>query len=169
MRRTIFWVLITVFTFTIGVGTEFILFAKKSNETVATILPTKQPEMTELSVCDLVNDSAKYDGRTVRVKAKLNFFIHGFSFFDPSCADEKKRIGVKFNDEQSSQIEGKLDKEGKPNEYGYGMPVIVATGRFEQVTPSRTSDSIIDNVHFRFEIYEIEKVISNDINSKSVS
>jgi hypothetical protein len=169
MRRTIFWVLITAFTFTVGVSAAFIWFAKKTNETAATKLTTapetiSQTEMAQLSVCDLANNPEKYNGRTVRVKAKLFFFIHGFSFIDPNCADEKKQIGVIFNEKHSLQIEDKLNKEAKPNDYGYGMPIIVATGKFDQVTPSRKSDSLIDNVYLRFEIYEIEKVILNDIN-----
>lgn len=166
MRRTIFPVLITVLTFAVGVGAAFIWFANKS-DTPAEAISTSNPksisqlEWPELSTCDLANNPIKYDGRIVRVKAKLYFFIHGFSFFDPSCADEHKQIGVKFND-RNSQIEDKLNKEAKPI-YGYGMPVIVAIGKFERVTPSRKSDALIDNAYLTFEIYEIEKIILDDI------
>lgn len=84
MKRTIFWLLVSVFTFALGVAIVFVwLDGHKSpnQQSEAVSLLTQEAdipnEMPILAYCELANNPEKYNGEVVRVRTKLDQFIHG--------------------------------------------------------------------------------------------
>ncbi len=165
MRRAIFWLFVTIVTFALGIATAFLWIKycdstiRKSKAVALSIEKTDAPpEMPILAYCELANNPEKYDGKIVRVSTKLWFFIHGSFFSDKNCAGEGKQTAVIFNTERQEEIVDKLTKETKSEEYGFwGMPKIIAIGKFSRVNPTKESDAMVDNVDLRFEILEVEK------------
>ena len=165
MKRKTFWLLISVVTFALGVVTVFVWFDcskspnEKSEAVSSTVQKTDNPsELPILAYCDLANNPEKYDGKIVRVSAKLWFFIHGFKFLDKNCYAIEKEAAVAFAAGREDEIFAKLARETDATEYNpWVFPEIVAVGRFSRVKPSRKSDSMADNAHLQFEILEIEK------------
>jgi hypothetical protein len=165
MRQTPFWILIALLTFALGVATVLVWFnrPKLANEKAETV-PSQQEsrpstEQTTLTYCELANNSEKYDGKIVRVSAKLWFMIHGYSFLSKNCDGETKQIAVIFpDDKRGLEIENKIAKDLELTEYNpWSFPEIIAIGKFSRVKPSRKSDSIADNTYLHFEILEVEK------------
>ena len=165
MKRKTFWLLISVVTFALGVITVFVLLdrSKSSNEKSELVSSVAQKvdvpsELPILSYCELANNPEKYDDKTVRVSAKLWFFIHGFKFLDKNCYAIEKETAVTFAAERENEIFAKLAKATGATEYNpWVFPEIVAVGKFSRVKPSRRSDSMADNAYLQFEILEIEK------------
>lgn len=118
------------------------------------------PNLPILDNCELVNNPEKYDGKIVRVRAKLWFMIHGYSFISENCTGETKQTAVIFpkSEELGFEIENKIAKDTGLTEYHpWNFPEIIAVGRFSRVEPSRKSDSMEDNTYLHFELIEVEK------------
>jgi hypothetical protein len=145
------------------------------NEQVESLLngtvPTEEPESLQLPdrqqppipYCDLANHPEVYDGRAIRVTATLYFMMHGFKFMDRACLSDEKETAVIFSPGHESQIFNKLAKEtgaASSDDFNpWSFPKIIATGRFNRVTPSRKSTSVADNSNLLFEIVEVEQVL----------
>lgn len=164
MKRKIFWLLASIFTFALGVAIVFVwLDVHKSpsqqSETVA--LPIQKAETPNetpiLAYCELANNPEKYNGKVVRVRTKLNHFIHGAFFSDENCAGRGKTTAVIFNPERANEIIKKLESETKSEEFGFWGAEVIAVGKFSRVKPTGESDALVDNIDLRFEILEIEK------------
>ncbi len=157
--------MILILTFALGVVTVFILLDRSNspNENSELINSGTQKadaqiELPTLAYCELANNSEKYDGKVVRVSAKLWFSIHGFKFLDKNCYAIEKETAVTFAVERKDEIFAKLAKETDATEYNpWTFPEIIAVGKLYRVKPSRKSDSVIDNAYLQFEIMEIEK------------
>ena len=109
-----------------------------------------------INYCDLADEPEKYDGQTIRVTATLYFMMHGYKFMDRACLADEKETAVLLN----SEHEAKLAREMGMEEYNpWNFPRIVATGKFNRVTPNRKSDSVADNSNLIFEMKTVERVI----------
>ncbi len=165
MKRTTFWLLISLVTFALGVVTVFVWLDRsktltEESEAVSSIAQktTAPSELPILAYCELANNPEKYDGKIVRVSAKLWFFIHGFKFLDKNCYAVEKEAAVTFAAGREDEIFAKIAKDTESAEYNpWTFPEIVAVGKFSRVKPSRKSDSMVDNAYLQFEILEIEK------------
>jgi hypothetical protein len=165
MKRTLFWILILLTAFALGVATAFGWFnrPKLANEKSKTILSPQEfhssMEQPILAYCELANNPEKYDHKIVRVSARLWFMMHGYSFLNKNCDGETKQTAVILPDgERGLEIENKIAKDIGLTEYNpWSFPEIIAVGKFSRVEPSRKSDSMEDNTYLHFEILEIEK------------
>ena len=162
MKRTLLWTLVSLLTFSLGIWTAPVWLDsfKETNRKAEAVgipaqelvSPTQQPI---LAYCELANNPEKYDGKVVRVSARLWFMIHGYSFLDKNCDGETKQTGVVLD---SLAIEDKIAKGLGSAEYNpWVFPEIIAVGKFTRVEPSRESDSLVDNTYLRFEIIDVEK------------
>lgn len=175
MRKIIIRLFVVAFTFAFGATTALFYFEYSSSETQKSELISSSPLNNEINdenllaltkanlpiidYCELANNPDKYDGKIVRVNAKLWFMMHGYSFFSKNCDGEKKQAAVIFpDDKQSLEIENKIAKDTGLSEYNpWGFPQIIAIGKFSRVKPSSKSDSMEDNTYLHFEILEVEK------------
>ena len=164
MKRKIFWLLISIFTFALGVAIVFVWLDghKSSNQQSETAsLPTQKADVPKelpiLAYCEIANNPEKYNGEIVRVRTKLNQFIHGAFFADENCAGREKTTAVIFNPERANEIINKLESETKSEEFGFWGAEIIAVGKFSRVKPTQESDALVDNIDLRFEILQIEK------------
>lgn len=165
MKRTLFWILISLVTFALGVAIAFIWLnsPKPANEKSKVVSSSQEASLsTELPIlayCELANNPEKYDGKIVRVSGRLWFMMHGYYFLSKNCDGERKQAAVIFpSDERGFEIENKIAKDTGLSEYhSWGFPDIIAVGKFSRVEPSRKSDSMEDNTYLRFEILEVEK------------
>ena len=163
MKQTLLWILVSLLTFGLGIGTALVWLGGGSSGKVLPpevmvppweepVSPTQQPI---LAYCELANNSEKYDGKVVRVSTRLWFMMHGYSFQDKNCDGEAKQAGVVL---PSLAIEDQIAKHLGSAEYNvWEFPEIIAVGRFSRVEPSRESDSVVDNTYLRFEIIKVEK------------
>lgn len=164
MKRTLFWTFISFFTFILGVAIAFVWLdrSEPANAKFEATSPQKidiSTEETILPYCELANNPEKYDGKIVRVKAKLWFMIHGYSFLNKNCEGERKQTAVIFPDnELGVEIRNKIVKDVGLTEYNpWNFPDIIAVGKFTRVEPSRKSDSLSANTYLHFEILDVEK------------
>jgi len=165
MKRTTVWLLISLVTFTLGVVIVFVWVDRSKSpsaksESVSSIAQkTDTPsELPILAYCELVNNPENYDGKIVRVSAKLWFFIHGFKFLDKNCYAVENEPAVTFAAGREDEIFAKLAKETGSAEYNpWTFPEVVVVGKLSRVKPSRKSDSMADNAYLQFEILEVEK------------
>lgn len=164
MRRTIIWLLVSIFTFALGVAIVFIWLDRhkstnQQSEAISSpIQKTDVPrELPVLEYCDLANNPEKYNGEIVRVRTKLNQFIHGAFFADENCSGKGKTTAVVFSPKLADEIINKLKSKTKSEKFGFWDADVIALGKFSRVNPTQESDSLVDNVDLRFEIFEIEK------------
>lgn len=164
MKRTLCWVGTAILTFTIGVATNFLWPQSSVVETkqkaTAGCRELSKPVSDEgrpiLAFCELASNPEKYNGQTVRVSARLSWFIHGLLFYNEDCSGPNKHAAVFYNQAHEVEIERAIEQaRGSDNRY---EPVdIIATGTFKKVTPSFESDTIYDTAPLQFEIIQIEK------------
>jgi hypothetical protein len=164
MRQILSWCVVLAVTFTLGAATAFVWLnyeRPKNAELNVGDPPSSYPESTDnlpiLAYCEIANNPAKYDGKIVRVSARLLFMIHGYFFLDKNCYGGDKQTAVRYEAEFDDEMLRKVAKEAGDEEFIPGrFPDIIAVGRFTRVTPTRESDSMWDNSELRFEILKIE-------------
>ncbi len=167
MKRTIFWLLTMLVTFSLGVVTAFIWLSNynPTSKTSETISPTTEKgsdsvKMPILSYCELANNPEKYDGQIVRINGRLVRGMHGIKFYSPNCYAKEKEAALVI-DEQIWEALENAERDvfstfvDKPAAFNFFEVTVV--GKFSRVTPSRTSDHVLDNSHLQFKILEIEK------------
>ena len=166
MRRTLLWSLILLITFALGIATAFLRLNRfeQSNAKPETVyLPSQKSDIPAeqqiLAYCELANNPEKYDGKVVRVSARLWFMIHGHSFTDKNCDGETKQAAVIFPEgERGFEMFNKIAKDTGLAEYNpWDFPEIIAVGKFSRVEPTGKSDSMENNTYLHFEILDVEK------------
>jgi len=116
-----------------------------------------------INYCDVRNSPGKYDGKIVKMQAKINDFMHGVFLEDLSCADkyyedllDDSRTDVTFYKPKSDETWEKF-KELKDQ---VREPVdVIAVGRFTHEYPERSDDSISQRTSFHFELFSLEQPI----------
>lgn len=111
-----------------------------------------------LAYCELANNPQRYNGKTVRVSARLYESRHGILFYDLNCSDGDRRSAVIYAPAHIEAIERKLKQAGGSDNW-WELLDIIATGTFKKVTPSDATDTIYDTAPFHLEIIRIEKAV----------
>lgn len=163
MKRFVFPLSILLVTLAAGVVASIIWlnYPASQDETIPENVPT-------LSYCELISNAEKYDGKVVRVKAELHWFIHGYFFDDPNCAVPKEdeseamsysgRTAVLLNAENAENINQRI-KEAAGTAYVRKPADVVAVGRFKKIVRCSTcSDSIEDRTPYHFKVVELEYI-----------
>jgi hypothetical protein len=165
MRRIFGWCLIAVVTFTLGAATAFVWLNQGRSASTSEHFEGPQSTAADgtdslpiLAYCEIANNPAKYDGRLIRISAKLYFATHGYFFLDKNCDDGDQQTAAKYDAELGDEMLQKVAREAGDEEFiPWRFPDIIAIGRFSRVTPTRQSDSTWDNSVLRFEILKIER------------
>ncbi len=113
-----------------------------------------------LNYCELANNPEKYDGKIVRINAKLygNYFPEP-SFLDENCYTKEKETVVTFdNQDMKAEVYKNTPAGGGENERYLGFPKIIAVGKFSRVNPPQIGNSEVRPVYLRFEVISIEKL-----------
>jgi hypothetical protein len=112
-----------------------------------------------IDYCELANNPERYSGKIVRVRARLSGFIHGMLFYDENCAGADNRAAVSYSRRTEEEITRTLNRaRGSDGSMNWLEPVnIIATGKFEKVTPSNESDTIYETASLQFQIIRVEK------------
>lgn len=166
MRRTLFWILISLLTFVLGVATAFswlycsnLAKAKVETDLVALQESVASDETPIFAFCELVNNPDKYDGKVVRISAKLSLNHHSTLFLDKNCSEQGKAIAVIFNSvEQLSETIDRIVQQTKPEQKSYCIPEIITVGKFSRIKEVNETNSWIKDFPFQFEIQKVEKV-----------
>jgi len=154
MKRVILFFLIVLISFLTGAGSVFLWM--KLN-LVGEPRPMIEDVRPILAYCELANNPDKYDGQIVRVSARLIQHMHGLKFMNPNCESEEKEAVVTWSDDKDEEISNQIAQETGSEKFIYwGMPEIIAQGRFSKIKPTRKSDAMIDNAYLKFEIYSVE-------------
>jgi hypothetical protein len=161
MKRGIFWLIVTVVTFGLGVTSAFLWFEfRKSftNETETINLPTEIPTVY---YCEMLNNPDKYDGkivRLIRISHILDFQYHGL-VFNVDCYGENKQTAIIITHLRKDILD-KLKVEAN-NPYSWGRRQITAIGKFSRQKMPRRSNLLANTLDFRFEIMEVEKAVKD--------
>lgn len=117
-----------------------------------------------INYCDVRNSPWKYDGKIVKIRAKINDFMHGTFLEDLSCADKSyedllddSRTAVTFYKPKRDEIREKY-KELKG--HTRNPAEVIAVGRFIHEYPERSDDSISQRTSFHFELFSLERPIA---------
>jgi hypothetical protein len=164
MKRVIFYLFATLssFSFSTAVTVFCINTVNPSTQKVEKplLLVEKEnitTEMPILAFCELANNPEKYDGKIMRVSAKLVGYEDGFAFRDLNCYGEKKAAVLedgRFYAQTTYQI---MDKLGK-GRYAYSEEIeIIAVVKFNRIKPTGKTYRFIDHAHLLIEIMKVEK------------
>jgi hypothetical protein len=166
MKRTTSWLVVTLFTFILGVATA-LLWLEFSRPAVqkfeaAPCSSISVPERASadlpiIAYCELANNPDKYNGKVVRVSARLSGFIHGILFYDQNCASANNGTAVAFHPSVVEEIRRTLTEAADSDAYGFVPLNLIVVGKFEKVTPSHESDLFWDTASQHFEIMRVEK------------
>lgn len=157
MKRTIFRFL-TIFAVLLCVSAAALIFLRFFH-TTQTLPEDSSPEIESeasvlpvLNFCELVNDPEKYDGKTVRLSARLSIGLEGSWFSDTSCgADNAAIISAENNEVWKAIDKARARKKGEP----WDVEVdVVAVGKFKNVV---YKDWCCLTAPFQFEILKVEK------------
>ncbi len=166
MKRITTWVLVTSFTFTLGVVAALLWLEFRhssiQNQTNSPCSPSPNNEnfsadLPILAYCELANNPEKYDGKIVRVSARLAMFIHGRVFADLNCSSMDRQTAVTFDPQNREEIERTLNQASGSDNWIVTPMDLIAVGRFRKVVPSNQSDTIYDTASLQFEIMRVEK------------
>ena len=102
-----------------------------------------------LAYCELVGNPERYDGKVVRVRATMSLSIHGLFFSDVACGGYDQPTAVRLQASPGAKLAAHTPVE------------LIVVGRFEKVTPSMETDSLLDMTPLQFEIMRVEKVAHN--------
>src|SRR5688500_2783891 len=167
MKRTIFWFLTLLTTFSLGIITAFVWLSNYNpkSKISETVFPTTENSivagnMPILSYCELANNHNKYYGKVVRINGRLVQGMHGFKFYSPNCFAKEKQAALVIDQHIWEALENAEQdvfstNMNKPTAFKFFE--ITAVGKLSQVTPTGNTDSDLDNSHLRFKILEIEK------------
>lgn len=160
MKRIPFWLLTLSFTFIFGL-TATLIYLKffypdiQTSESLPEIaLPEIENDPADLPVpafCELVNNPEKYDGKIVRLSAKMFIGTENSWFSDSSCGADNAAIISSKNEEVWKAIE--KAREGKKNELWALKLNLIVVGKFENM-PYKYCCTLAP---FQFEILKVEK------------
>ena len=120
--------------------------------------PAEREGLPILSYCELANNVARYSGEVVRVRATMRMSIHGLFLSDAACALYESQAAVDFHPASKETLVGMLYGADGSAYFRADPAELILVGRFERVTPSHVSDSLLDTLPLRFEILHVEKV-----------
>ncbi len=160
MKRITFWLLTVSLTFIFGAAAALIYLkffypAIQTPEPVPEIvlpeIENNPAELPVLTFCELAKNPEKYDGRTVRLSARLSIGLEGSWFSDSACGADNAAIISMENNEVWKTID-KARKRGKrePSDTEVDLTVV---GKFKN---SVYKDCCLI-APFQFEISKVEK------------
>lgn len=146
---------IAILTCALGITATFLWI--KFNPKVESYETTDFARIPTVDYCDLRENPQNYDGKIIRLKTTLYWFMHGYYLADGNCSEggELSQTAITYYAANSSAITVILDKFRKPYE-PYGPVNITAVGRFTFKEQLGSTDLVQDRTHLQFEIYEIE-------------
>lgn len=161
MKRITFWLLTISFTFIFGV-TAALIYLKFFHPVIQTsesvpeiVLPKDENNPADLPVltfCELTNNPEKYDGKTVRLSARLTMGLEGSWFSDATCgADNAAIISLKNNDDWKIIDKARERKNKEPWDIQLNLTVV---GKFKNTV---YEDTCCLTTPFQFEISKVEK------------
>lgn len=117
-------------------------------------------QIPSIEYCDLRNEPRRFDGKIVRINANLNFFTHGFYFYDQRCSDntDVSRTAVSIYQDNYKELENLRIKHKESGKSWQPLNITVI-GRFTYKNFTGSSDHIEDRTHLQFEIYKIEQQV----------
>lgn len=155
MKRFFYRFGIVILAFAFGVTATIFWF--KYNPVIESYDEVNFTRIPSVEYCDLRNDPRKYDGKIVRINAKLNQFMHGYFLADGNCSSDgdEARAAISFYEPNAEEIQNLINQFREPKKLW--EPVnIIAAGRFKYERPRFHSDGIEDRTSLHFEIYKIE-------------
>ena len=124
--------------------------------------------LPELDYCEIRTNPERYNGKVVRIRAKLSSFIHGLYFHDERCGVKSyegllddNRTAVTFFEPKRSELYDTVERIRDPNVPREPVEVI-AVGRFTRGYPTGQTDHISDRSSYHFELYLVEPTPSPD-------
>ncbi len=161
MKRITFWLLIISFTFIFGAAAMLIylkLFypAIQISESLPEIslpeIENNPTDLPSLNFCELTNNPEKYDGKTVRLSARLSIGLEGSWFSDSSCGADNTAIISAQNKEVWKAIEKARERKNKePSDTQVNLTVV---GEFKNTV---YKDWCCLTAPFQFKISTVEK------------
>jgi hypothetical protein len=169
MKKLTYWLLATSFTFILGVAIAllWVNFNYSEMEASNVLADSKsQPianlyaDLPILNYCELANNPEKYDGKIVRINAKLyGHYYPEPSFLDENCYAKEKETVVTFdNKDMKAEVYKYMPMIGGENARYLGFPKIVAVGKFSRVNPPQIGNNMVRPLYLRFEVISLEKV-----------
>lgn len=148
-----FWIVLLTFAF--GVITTFLWirfdpFPEKYED-------VKFGEIPTVEYCELKNNPRSYDGNIIRLKTKLNWFMHGYYLADGNCSGEGDEASMAIDFYEPKKEEPwKIFKEFHEKDKLWEPVDIVVVGRFSYKNFLGGTDHIQDRTHLQFEVHTIE-------------
>jgi hypothetical protein len=161
MKRGIFWLIVSVVTFGIGLTSAFLWLGFYKTTTVEPEIITLPTEIPTVNYCEMLNNPDQYDDQIVRLSHKIHYEYHGL-VFDANCNGETKSTAVIISHPREADIFHKLEVETGVKNYGWGNPQVTVIGKFSRRRPrGARSNLYADTLDFRFEIVEVEKAVKD--------
>jgi hypothetical protein len=160
MKRITFWLLTVSFTFILGLTATFIYIrcfypviqtSESLPEIALPAIENNPADLPVLTFCELANNPKKYDGKIVRLSAKMFIGTENSWFSDSACGVENAAIISSKNKDVWKAIE-KARKGKKKEPWAFELNLVV-TGKFENI-PFKECCTIAP---FQFEIFNVEK------------
>jgi hypothetical protein len=155
MKRFIFRLLVVLLAFGFGImATVVWVYYNPPVESYEEVIFADLPVV---EYCDLKNNPRKYNGKIVRVKARLNWYMHGYFLADANCSagSGDARAAITFYEPKREEIYKDVENFRERNKLWEPVK-ITAVGRFKYEKPRGLSDGIEDITSLHFEIYQIE-------------
>ena len=150
-----FWVVLL--TFTLGLAATF--FWLRYNPFPETYENVDWAKIPTVEYCELKNNPRRYDGDIVRLKARLNWFMHGFYLTGGDCSDpgegHQAWMAVGFYKPKREELWPQFDRMQVTGRYGEPADIVVV-GRFTYRNFLGGSDHIQDRTHLQFEVHTLE-------------
>src|SRR5690348_2570944 len=114
MKKIAVWLLATIFTFILGIAATFIFmkffysFPQKLEAQPETSIPKYENDSANLPIlafCEQANNPAKYDGKMVRLSARLHIGIENSWVSDSNCGANNAAVISASNKEVWQKID----------------------------------------------------------------
>jgi hypothetical protein len=155
MKRFISRLSVVLLTFAFGVAAT--VTSVYYNPPVESYEEAVFDDLPVVAYCDLKNNPRKYNGKILRVNARLNWFMHGYFLADANCSGEgdDARAAITFYKPKNEEFYKYLEQFREGGKLWEPLKIIAA-GRFKYEKPQGLSDGIEDRTSLHFEIYKIE-------------
>ena len=165
MKRIIFWLVVISFIFGLGTATMLLypnIFNKPAQTEISAEPATRHTdtaaeEIPNPDFCELTANPEKYDGKIVRLSAKLLMGLEGAWFSDAKCGADNAAVVSSENEDVWKTIERvreEKDKTLKENERRLRNEVnLTVVGKFKNVVYKEGGLT----APFQFQILKVEK------------
>jgi hypothetical protein len=176
MRRISIWLVVATCTFALGFAAATFWFQlrrpvvaeRNPSSSSPCINSVALDQMADISAasnlpildyCELASNPERYNGKIVRVRARLSGFIHGMVISDENCIGVDNQAAATYYPPMAEEIRQTLNRaRGSDSSMNWLEPVnIIAIVRFEKVTPSNESDTIYDTASLQVQIMRVER------------